>query len=248
MTLGIIVLAGGKGTRIRPVLGEIPKLLAPIAGKTFLDWIMKWINLFGFDEEIEIVFSTCVGHKQINDYVSKNYSHTKCIKEKTPIGTFGAVINVVLNKNYDNYLILNGDTIFSVNMKETYEEYKKEIFSPLLILKEIESNERYGGYKKVKNSWLPSDNNAIAISLGALFISNQELKRRWNLSFPGKNLSFKLLDQFAEEKRLIMMDKDCIGVKPVRGKLLSKDVKFIDIGVPESLLFAQEYIPTILSK
>ena len=44
MTLNIIILAGGKGTRIKPVLKTIPKILAPIAGKPFLYWLLLWID------------------------------------------------------------------------------------------------------------------------------------------------------------------------------------------------------------
>ena len=40
MSFKIIILAGGKGTRISPVIGDTPKILAQVAGKTFLDWFL----------------------------------------------------------------------------------------------------------------------------------------------------------------------------------------------------------------
>ena len=44
MSLKIIILAGGKGSRIKSVLNNTPKILAPIAGKNFLDWLLVWID------------------------------------------------------------------------------------------------------------------------------------------------------------------------------------------------------------
>lgn len=46
-TIDVLVLAGGLGTRIRPVLGDTPKLLAPIAGLTYLDHLLGWLARFG---------------------------------------------------------------------------------------------------------------------------------------------------------------------------------------------------------
>ena len=49
MTLNIIILAGGKGTRIRNVLNKTPKIMAPVAGKPFLDWLLIWIDSWNID-------------------------------------------------------------------------------------------------------------------------------------------------------------------------------------------------------
>ena len=56
MKLTIIILAGGKGTRIKPILKTTPKILAPIAGKTFLDWLLIWIESWQFNISKEILF------------------------------------------------------------------------------------------------------------------------------------------------------------------------------------------------
>ena len=45
--LDVFILAGGLGTRIRPVLGDLPKILAPIAGRPYLDYLLDWLRGFG---------------------------------------------------------------------------------------------------------------------------------------------------------------------------------------------------------
>ena len=46
-SVNIFVLAGGLGTRIRPVLGGLPKLLAPICGRPYLSYLLDWLARFG---------------------------------------------------------------------------------------------------------------------------------------------------------------------------------------------------------
>ena len=68
MALNIIILAGGKGTRIKSVLKETPKIMANIAGKPFLDWLLVWIDSWELEIPNKILLSTCVGHNIIEDY------------------------------------------------------------------------------------------------------------------------------------------------------------------------------------
>ena len=68
MSLKIIILAGGEGSRIKTVIGEVPKILASVAGKPFLEWFLIWINNWNLNIDFEILISTCVGHSKIKDY------------------------------------------------------------------------------------------------------------------------------------------------------------------------------------
>ena len=85
MSLKIIILAGGKGTRISPIIGNTPKILASVAGKPFLEWFLMWIKNWKLDLNYEIIISTCIGHNQIKDYCLKKNYNIKCIKEEKPL-------------------------------------------------------------------------------------------------------------------------------------------------------------------
>ena len=243
MTLGIIILAGGKGTRIRSVLGETPKILANVDNNNFLSWLLKWIGSWQLETKYKIILSTCVGHDLISSFCESIKADLTLIKEEKPLGTYGALLNTYFKTNFDDYLILNGDTIFSVDMNNVYKRYISHKKKALLVLKEAKTNERFGGYKSYKNYWIPSETDCTAISLGAFFISREEIKKRWNYLCQELSLDVEFVK--LPKNINLMMDRDCIGISPVRGELLNLNTKFIDIGIPSSLDKAQTFIPEI---
>jgi len=242
MALKIIILAGGKGTRIKKVLKNTPKIMAPILGKPFLDWLILWIRSWQLDEKLEINISTCVGHEIIKEYCKENHISIKCISEKKPLGTFGALANVAANSFSENYLVLNGDTLFDANIKKIYENYKNNINNkPLIILKKNINNSRYGGYKRDNNGWIFSREKSNFISLGAFFISYKELTKRWFDCTSIPFVSSKINKLNAE----LMIDKDCFQKDPIRAEILDLSTPFLDIGIPSSLEEAKNFLPII---
>ena len=244
MYFQIIILAGGKGTRISSIIGETPKVLASINEKPFLDWILLWINSWDIKTNKTILISTCIGHQKIEKFCKdKNYP-VKCIEEEFPLGTFGAIANVATRHKSQYYLVINGDTIFKANFKEISKKFisnKKKL--PLILLKQNFNNEIVGGYKKIENKWIYTNKKTDYISLGAFFISYKELKNRWikSTELPFKN---KIINDGKREE--LMIDKDCFGKYPISAKTLSDDIPFIDIGIPKDFEIAQKYIPNIL--
>ena len=113
---------------------------------------------------------------------------------------------------------------------------------PLILLKSINNNIRFGGYKEEKNGWLFSEGPTNCISLGSFFISHSEIKKRWTriTSIPFDNF------QINKIQKEIMIDKDCFGEEPIMAEILSLDTPFIDIGIPSSLKEAQNFIPEII--
>ena len=93
--IDIVVLAGGKGTRIQPVLGDVPKLLAPIGERTYLDYLLDWLQSFGASRVI-----LSLGHQatRIVDYVTtqpRDDLEIIPVIEEMPLGTAGAHIQQV---------------------------------------------------------------------------------------------------------------------------------------------------------
>jgi D-glycero-alpha-D-manno-heptose 1-phosphate guanylyltransferase len=246
MSLKIIILAGGKGTRISPVIGNTPKILASVAGKPFLEWFLTWIKDWKLKVDFEILISTCIGHEQVNDYcLNKNYN-IKCIKEEKPLGTFGAIANVASQDYSKNYLVLNGDTVFKADFNMIYNSFEnQEENLPLIILKETTTNERYGGYENTNAGWIFSNKKTSYISMGAFFISHKSIKERWI-----KKTSINL-DTIAINKQTLgelMIDKDCFGEDPIQAFTLKSTIPFLDIGIPSSYNSSQTYIPTLISE
>jgi len=246
MSLKIIILAGGKGTRITPVIGNTPKFLASVSGKPFLEWFLIWIKNWKLEVDFEILISTCIGHNQIKDYCLKKNYDIKCIKEEKPLGTFGAVANVASRDYSKNYLVLNGDTIFKADFKMIFNSFiNQQKNLPLLILKESLTNERYGGYEKIDEGWIFSSKKSNYISMGAFFTSYESIKKRW---LKKTSLDFDPIAINQQSLGELMIDKDCFGEDPIQAVTLKNDIPFLDIGIPSSYNQSQTYIPRLLSE
>lgn len=247
MSFKVVILAGGKGTRIKSILGNIPKILAPINKKTFLDYLIYWIKSWDICLEKDIILSTGVGHNKVKKHCNSYGYQIKCEEEKKPLGTFGAIVNVARTNFAKQYLIINGDTIFEANFKEISRIYfssKDDI--PLIILKRNSLDKemsRYGGYKESKDRWIYTSEKSEFISLGAFFISRDNLKKRW-LKTSSQNLDEFKMDSSIKEG--FSIDKDCFGREGINALNLESNIPFIDIGIPSDLEKAQDLIPQIL--
>ena len=243
--LSIIILSGGFGTRIRETIGQIPKILAPINNKLFIDYFIDWIKPLTCLENTNLIFSLFYKSSLVVKYIEKNLPKANFIIDSKPYGTFGAVCNSAISFPSENYLVLNGDTIFQNKFKKNYDLFLSEPNVPLLILKKCINNSRYGGYLKFNNKWRFSEDNINAISLGAYFISRKELVRRWKLS---TGLDFFKYNLDLPNQKLLMNDKDCLSIEPVNGVLLDAETPFVDIGIRSSFIDAQKLIPSILMR
>ena len=86
MNLNIVILAGGKGTRVKEVLKDTPKIMAPIEGKPFLEWLLAWIESWKLEIPKNIILSTCIGQEIIKKYCENNLN-VKCT-DKTSWNTW----------------------------------------------------------------------------------------------------------------------------------------------------------------
>jgi len=113
--VGVIILGGGYGTRIKKELGKKPKPLAIVSKKPFLYWIIQFLMKQGLSN---IIIATHYAHEQINNYIDQmnvNGLNISSVYENFPLGTGGAVINAIVKtkEKYKYYLILNGDSLLT---------------------------------------------------------------------------------------------------------------------------------------
>ncbi len=112
-----IILAGGRGKRLRPITDYIPKPLVPIKNIPIIEWQLKYLKKFGVDEVI-----ICTGYKQ---EMVENYLNAKKIEikikysiEKTPLGTGGAIKKAGKMIKEKSFFVINGDTITNIDLKK----------------------------------------------------------------------------------------------------------------------------------
>ena len=112
-----IILAGGRGKRLKPVTDYVPKPLVPIKNIPIIEWQIRYLKKFGINEVI-----ICTGYKtdMIESYLSMKKLGLK-IKfsiEKTPLGTGGAIKKAGKLINEKSFFVINGDTITNIDLHE----------------------------------------------------------------------------------------------------------------------------------
>ncbi|AEA34633.1 D-glycero-D-manno-heptose 1-phosphate guanosyltransferase [Hippea maritima] len=218
-----IVLAGGLGTRLRSVVSDVPKPMAPINDKPFLEYILEFLN----NQNIKKVILS-VGYKWevIKDYFGDKYKDIELVYniEKEQLGTGGAIKDSLRLTKNDEVYVLNGDTFFDVDLS------KMKLDSNLIeiALKEMKDFDRYGvveidedGY--IQNFKEKSYYNQGFIN-GGIYLLKREIFDDFNLP---KKFSF---EEFLENNFQNLKAK---------GKVFNS--YFIDIGIPEDYEKAKRY-------
>ena len=217
----VIILAGGFGTRLRSCISNIPKPMAEINGKPFLEYILDYLIKHKISDVI-----LCVGYKKnviINHFKNK-YKNLNIIysSEDTPLGTGGAIRQAfnLLNDDCENVLVMNGDTFFNIDLEDFIKISKKLDYDILLSVKEIENNDRYGAVRINNNKVTGFEEKKFYdkayINCG-VYIINKNIFNNFNLS---PTFSF---EQFLHD------NVTNLKIKPY----ISNKSYFIDIGVPE---------------
>lgn len=126
-----VILCGGQGLRLKPVLGDLPKVLAPIKGKPCLYYVLKHLKNQGVRD-----FILCVGFgaDQVVSAFPSNYfvetNDPECVNitysiEKEPLGTAGALKKTLPLLKTDPVLVQNGDTLCKYDLQQMVETHKQ---------------------------------------------------------------------------------------------------------------------------
>lgn len=215
----VVVLAGGKGTRLRGVIRDIPKPMAPVGEKPFLEYIILQIRKWGIKE---IIMS--VGHKKetIKDYFNdgKRWGvEIEYCEEDNPLGTGGALRKAIFSSKGKSYVVMNGDSFLDINMGRLlrYHEEKKAMFTIGLV--QVEDTGRFGRVLVNKNGsileFMEKGYRDHGIINGGIYVCERDV-----------------IDIFPQER--CSLENDVLP-KLVGNGLYGMKTKgyFIDIGVPE---------------
>lgn len=120
-----LILAGGLGTRLRSVLKDMPKPMAPIAGRPFLEYLVRWVRQAGF---VNLILCVSYGAENIRDYFKDGASLDMRISyslEPQPLGTWGAIRLAAESLPADDFLVLNGDSWLQVDLAQLLELHRR---------------------------------------------------------------------------------------------------------------------------
>ncbi len=220
-----IILAGGKGTRLKKTVSNVPKPLAPINNIPFLDILIKQIKSINILEKIILA----VGYKssQIIDYY-KNDNRILFSEEKTLLGTGGALQNALKLTLSENILVLNGDSYTDINFNDMWQFHLKQNSTLTIAYRSHEELSSFGTMQIEKDSQKilsfveKKEGTSGFISLG-IYIINRNIFQHINL---GERFSLEH-DFFPK----ILKTTDLFG--------FYTNSLFIDIGTKESYQKAQ---------
>ena len=137
-------MAGGLGTRLRKAVPDLPKSLAPIRKQPFLNYLLGWLRGQGIDEVV-----LAVGHRRraIADYYAKHQPRGMRLRysvETKPLGTAGALRNLRPLLNNEEFFVLNGDSIFDVDLRQMLSFHRRHRSKVTLALASQPQTGRYG--------------------------------------------------------------------------------------------------------
>ncbi len=236
MTHETIVLAGGLGTRLRGVIGEIPKCMAPVGGQPFLHWLFRYLEQQGC---ARAVLSLGYRHEVVLDWLEgKAFPFAvDCVIEQEPLGTGGGMALALGACTAGNVAVVNGDTLFNASFQSLLQTHENTGAETTLALKPMRDFDRYGTVQTdAQHSVIAFEEKgprAEGLINGGIYVVKRE-------QFLLRNLP----PRFSLEKEYLE--------PAVLGKgILSAHVDngyFIDIGVPQDYERAQTEVPALFGK
>ena len=221
-----IILAGGLGTRLRSVVPELPKCMAPVNGKPFITYVIDHLLQQGINR---FVLSLGYRHDIISRFIESNYAGLDVAfsVEHEPLGTGGAARYACLKTFTEHVMLANGDTLFKVNMEAVTGAHFGNNASCTLSLKPMQDIDRYGVVEvnddlSVK-SFKEKQPHAAGLVNGGLYALDTK-------AFLAAYLPLKF-----------SFEKDYLEVFYTTEKIFGvvQDEYFIDIGIPEDYNRAQ---------
>ena len=230
----VIILAGGLGTRLRELVSDVPKPMALVNGKPFLWHLFRYWESQGIQRFIvSIGYKGCV----IQDYFGHTFgaTHIDYVHEESPLGTGGALLNCLMaHPQSAPFVLINGDTYFEVDLVALHQRGAECEADWCLSLFPTIERTRYLLFQMNSDSTLSSEfqrkSNTTDLSdnkfaNGGVYWINPASLNKVESGLVPMSLENDLIESLIKAGRRI------IGYK--------SDGNFIDIGLPEDYLRAQ---------
>ena len=227
-----MILAGGFGTRVKHLLGDLPKPMAPVNGKPFVEWVVRYLAA---QKIRNVILSTGYAAETVEKHFQsspvKNV-RVRCVPETKPLGTAGGFLNAIRGeKNVPSaWLVLNGDSLAAASLNEMLQSLDKPEIEGAILGVRVADASRFGTVLQNSAGTLTGFNEkrpgAGVINAGVYLFRPSAIER-----FPNKSpLSFET-DVFP-----------ALIASGASLKVCVTDAPFLDIGTPESLPQAGDFI------
>lgn len=214
----VIILAGGKGRRLKSIVKKVPKPMADINGKPFLLYIFDYLLRYDISSVI-----LSVGYKKevIKRYFKKSYKGISLVysNENKPLGTGGGIKEALKYCKNDYALVINGDTFCNIDLEKFMKKFDLKEEKISIALTEMKNVDRYGSVEIQDNKIISFKEKKYYektyINTGIYLIKKDIFN------------NFDLANSFSFENFLETNIKNLNN-----SYFLEKDIYFIDIGIP----------------
>lgn len=222
-----VILAGGLGSRLRPVVGDRPKVLAPVAGRRFLAYLLHQLADAGFEDVV-----LCTGYMgdQVQDAFGSRFRKLNLhySLEQKPLGTAGALRQALSLILSETALVLNGDSYCQADLTEFLNWHHDKHAAASIVLTEVPDASRFGSVEtdasdRIVRFGEKNSSGSGWINAGIYAISRHLLAR-----IPDGVVASLEWECFSEWIADGLFGYRCGG-------------RFLDIGTPASFAEAQEF-------
>ncbi len=222
------ILAGGLGTRLRPVVSNCAKVLADIDGRPFVQFILDQLSVSGVKSVV-----LCAGYKgaELEKTLSPSHAglHLAFSQETAPLGTAGALRRALPFMNSDPVLVLNGDSFCTGDIARLLDRHLEKRAAASIMLVHQEDTRSYG---RVDTD---ADGRVVA------FREKSDLKEPGWVNAGVYILSREVLQSIPEDRQ-VSLEKETFPAWIDRGLYgFQSGGALIDIGTPERYAAAPEF-------
>ena len=219
--IDLVILAGGKGSRIKKLLGKYPKPLLKFNEKHFIQYILNNYSKYNFKRIIILCgFRGKVLFKKLHKK-KINLTEVYCLQEKQLLGTGGA-LSSLRKLNVKNFVLTNGDTIFDIDINLLISSLKYKNIATVALTQNKKQNSKKLNNLSLNNNLVSIKKNSNLMNGGTYFFKKEIFKYIKNKNFSLEN---DLLPKL-------------ISLKKINGKIFNNF--FIDIGSYHYLKIAKD--------
>lgn len=227
-----VVLAGGYGTRIQHLLPNLPKPMAEVCGKPFLEWVLRYLQVQGIEQAL---LSTGYLGEKIADYFEAQplpSLRVSCVRETKPLGTAGGFVHAVQQcpSQPGAWLITNGDSLVCADLRDFFEALADPAIDGVMLGVTVPDTTRYGSLICDEQGHLltfAEKRPGSGMVNGGVYLFRHGVLAQFPSQIP---LGFEQ-DVFPQLLR-----------QGIKIQVVSVVAPFLDIGTPESLPQAEAFI------
>lgn len=232
-----IILAGGLGTRLRAIVDDRPKALAPVGDRPFLDLLLTFLDSWNCTRNV-VVATGYMGDKIESEYARRaSYGFRMCFsREERLLGTGGAIKKALAHTHTKNVLVMNGDSFTNVNLAKLLSTHAKTGSDMTIVLKKMADASRYGGVEFDETGRIVRfQEKDVADGGGYVNTGIYVIKR-------------EIFEEVQKEKAL-SLEKELLPAF-ISGRVFGYVTRgrFIDIGIPETYRVSKTYLRSFIKQ